>query len=141
MSLIQYLRSDVQPVAADADLLDGARRLEQSGAVLVPVTAAGRLVGMLSARDILVKAVVAERDPARLQVADVMSPPGCCEPQTPVEQVAEDLATNGQPGLVVQDPVDESIIGVVEIAALLRSRRQAQGPEPEYVKRVRGEGM
>ncbi|WPL16551.1 hypothetical protein Thiowin_01516 [Thiorhodovibrio winogradskyi] len=142
MSLIEVLRSDVAPVAADAPLLDGARALDQGATTLVPVTDGGQLVGMLSARDIVIKALVTGRDPARLTVADVMSRPHRCAPQTPVDQVAEHLADSDQPGLVVQDPTDASILGVVEIAALLRRpAQQAHGPEPDYVKRVRGAGV
>ncbi|MBK5969137.1 MULTISPECIES: CBS domain-containing protein [Thiorhodovibrio] len=141
MSVIQTLRSDVTPVAADAPLLDGARCLGQGATALVPVIDGGQLVGMLSARDIVVNAVVAERDLDRLTVADVMSRPHRCEPQTPIDEVAKHLATIDQPGLVVQDPGDASILGVVEMAALLRPpAQQPHGPEPDYAKRVRGAG-
>lgn len=141
MSLIQALRSDVAPVAAEAPLLDGARCLGQGATALVPVTDGGQLVGMLSARDIVVKAVVAGRDLDRLTVADVMSRPHHCAPRTPIDEVAEHLVNSDQPGLVVQDPSDASILGVVEMAALLRPpAQQPHGPEPDYAKRVRGAG-
>jgi CBS domain-containing protein len=60
-------------VPSEASLVEAARFMREHGIGDVLVTDGGRLRGMLTDRDIVVRAVAAERDVARTPVADVCS--------------------------------------------------------------------
>jgi CBS domain-containing protein len=73
----------VVSVARDATVLDAARQMNDHRIGAVVVTSAGKVVGIFTERDVLIRVVAQQRDPAATQVADVMTcPVACCTPET-----------------------------------------------------------
>jgi len=83
MQLRHIARRSVEPVTPDTTLRRAALKLIQQGVTALPVCRNGRLVGTLTAHDLIVRATSERRDPNRTPVADLMSQPAtyCFEDQ------------------------------------------------------------
>ncbi len=63
----------VETIGPDATLQQAAEQMRSLGIGALPVTEAGRLVGMLTDRDITVRATAAGRDPTVATVGETMT--------------------------------------------------------------------
>jgi CBS domain-containing protein len=142
MTTIQAMQRAPAITAPDATLRHAARRMTAAGAALLPVVAEGRLVGALSALDLLAGMLDAGLDPDQRSVRTLMHPdPPACSPDDSLERVHSLLRRHRLPAL----PVVESTGRLVGLATLFDIEEAldattAAGPEPSMVRRVRGEG-
>jgi CBS domain-containing protein len=74
MQLKDVMTRGVTVVPPEATVQDAARKMEQFDIGSLPVCDGERLVGMLTDRDIIVRAVAQRRDPATAAVHEVMTP-------------------------------------------------------------------
>jgi len=74
MQVKDVMTRGVECVAPDATLQDAARKMKDLDVGPLPVCDNDRLAGMLTDRDIAVRAVADGRDPKTTRVRDVMSP-------------------------------------------------------------------
>jgi CBS domain-containing protein len=72
-SIREVMTSDPRTVRADATLQDAAREMRQDDIGAVLVEEGGSLAGILTDRDIVVRAIAEGRDPSSTRVADVAS--------------------------------------------------------------------
>ena len=71
----EVMTSDVVTIDPDSSVLDAAKLMAAKNVGALPVIDGdGRLVGMLSERDIVRRVVALEKDPARTPVRDAMTP-------------------------------------------------------------------
>jgi CBS domain-containing protein len=63
----------VDHVEADRPVMEAIRYMAKVKRGAVPVIADGQLVGMFSERDLMLRVILADRDPAQTRVRDVMS--------------------------------------------------------------------
>jgi CBS domain-containing protein len=68
------MTADVVTVSPQASLIDAARLMRDSDIGPLPVCEDGRILGMLTDRDITVRAIASGKAPESTRVADVMSP-------------------------------------------------------------------
>src|SRR5207245_1935123 len=68
------MTGNVEVVRPSDSVADAAKKMKLLDVGLLPVCEGDRLVGMLTDRDITVRATAAQRDPAATRVADVMTP-------------------------------------------------------------------
>jgi len=73
MKLHDIMTREVEVVSPDDSLEDAARRMKELDVGLMPVCDGQRLVGMLTDRDITVRAVAEGRDPRKTRVSPVMT--------------------------------------------------------------------
>jgi CBS domain-containing protein len=73
MKVSELMTSDVEIVAPDDTLHTAARMMADLDTGALPVGENDRLVGMITDRDITVRAVAAGRDPDKTKVRDAMS--------------------------------------------------------------------
>ncbi len=80
--------SEVATIAPAASALDAARAMNERKIGSLVVVDGGRVVGIITERDILTRIVAAERSPSKTRVQDVMTagPITCC-PETPLEEL------------------------------------------------------
>lgn len=109
----------------DVGLIDPARTISEASRMMkdddvgvLPVAEDDRLVGMISDRDIVVRAVADGKDPAATPVRDAMSERILCcyEDQSP-----EDVAANMGENRVRRLPVlnhDKRLVGIVSLGDL-----------------------
>jgi len=73
MQLKEVMTRGVEVIAADASLREAAARMQALDVGLLPVSAGDELVGMLTDRDITVRATAAGDNPLTTRVRDVMT--------------------------------------------------------------------
>jgi CBS domain-containing protein len=90
MRLRDIMTKDVEIIGPQGTLKDAAMKMKELDVGLVPVCDGDRIVGMLTDRDITVKATAEGRNPTDTRVAEIMSPEVayCFEDQRVEEAVA-----------------------------------------------------
>src|SRR5947208_13187575 len=74
MQLKDIITPGVEVIASEASIYEAAEKMSHRDVGPLPVCDGERLVGMLTDRDITVRAVAAGRDPLTTRVRDVMTP-------------------------------------------------------------------
>jgi CBS domain-containing protein len=86
----EAMTPSVVTVSRDTPLADAARLMRDSDVGPLPVADEGRLVGVLTDRDITIRAVADGKDPFSTRVDEVMTPKVvCCLDTDDVEHAAE----------------------------------------------------
>lgn len=89
MTISEIMTTHVEKVEPDARIDDVAKRMSELDVGSVPVCEGGRLKGMVTDRDIVLRVVAARRDPATSRASDIMSEPAvCCLESQTVEEAA-----------------------------------------------------
>lgn len=65
--------ADVVSIEPSASLVAAARRMRDANVGMLPVMDRGRVVGVVTDRDLVVRAMAEEADPSRTRVSDCMS--------------------------------------------------------------------
>ena len=73
MELREIMTRNVEVVSADTTLKEAATKMKVLDVGLIPVCDGNRLQGILTDRDITIRATADGRDPTKTKVADVMS--------------------------------------------------------------------
>jgi CBS domain-containing protein len=113
MLVSEAMRGPVDTCAAEATLAQAARMMVDEDIGALPVTLDGRLLGILTERDIL-RAVADRRLTEEVKVSVFMTPnPDSMEPDVKVEEAANWMLAAGYRHLPVV--ADGEILGIVSI--------------------------
>ena len=74
MLVREILTKDAEIVRPDASICDAARKMKQADIGMLPVCDGKRLVGIITDRDLTIRALAEGRDPNLTEVATVMTP-------------------------------------------------------------------
>jgi len=87
MQLREIMTTDVEVIRPESPLTEAARKMKSLDVGALPVCDGRRLLGMITDRDITIRATAEERDPRNTLVRDCMSPEMvyCFEDQDPKE--------------------------------------------------------
>jgi CBS domain-containing protein len=109
----------VETIRPDASLFEAAQRMRSLDVGPLPVEDNGRLIGMLTDRDIVVRAVADGQDPMTTTVADAMTANliYCTEDQD-VREVARLMEQHQVRRLVVVDR-DRALTGIVSLGDIV----------------------
>jgi CBS domain-containing protein len=115
MELRDIMTRNVEVVSGDATLKEAAIKMKALDVGLIPVCDGDRLQGILTDRDITIRATAAGRDPTKTKVADVMSTDiaYCLE-----DQDVQDAAILMEARQIRRLPVlnrDKSLVGIVSL--------------------------
>ena len=118
MQLKDIMTRDVEVVRPDATLQEAAGRMKALDVGVIPVCDGEHLMGMLTDRDITVRATAAGRDPRTTHVRDVMTPDVvyCFEDQAVTE--AQRLMQERQIRRLLILNRDKRLAGVVSLGDL-----------------------
>lgn len=118
---------DVVTVDSGASLLDAAKQMRDANIGMLPVTDGGVVRGVVTDRDLVVRAMVRDVRPSEVGVSEALSePPRCAEPDWSLDEAMEEMARQQVGRLPV---VDErgAVIGVVTLSSLaLRSAKREE---------------
>jgi CBS domain-containing protein len=116
MKLSEIMTPDVQVVSPDAFIVEAAEKMRSLDVGVLPVTEGKRLVGIITDRDITVRAVAEGRDPKGTRVRDCMTSGAvfCFEDQDSEEAVI--LMEQQQVRRVPVLSRDRQLVGVVALA-------------------------
>ena len=118
---------NVVTVESSASLLDAAKQMRDSNVGMLPVMEGGAVRGVVTDRDLVIRAMTRDVRPSEVPVGDCVSePPRCAEPDWSLDEAMEEMARQQVGRLPV---VDEGggVIGVVTLSSLaLRSPKQQE---------------
>jgi CBS domain-containing protein len=118
MQLKEIITSPAQTVAPDCTLLDAAKTMMSRDLGWLPVADNGKVVGIITDRDITIRGVAGGLDSKKTKVEDVMTKDVfCCSIDSTIEDAANLMEDEQVRRLVVVDE-NEKIAGVVSLADL-----------------------
>jgi CBS domain-containing protein len=115
MELREIMTRNVEVVSADASLQEAASKMRSLDVGFMPVCDGDRLRGILTDRDITIRATADGHDPSKTKVADVMSTDFayCLEDQE-VEEAVSMMESRQIRRLPILN-VDKRLVGVVSL--------------------------
>jgi CBS domain-containing protein len=118
---------DVVTIDALATLLETAERMRDAIVGMLPVMENDKLRGIVTDRDLVIRAMTRDVRPSDVRVGDCLSePPRCAGPDWSLEEAMEEMARQQVGRLPVLD-AGERIIGVVTLSSLaLRSPKKQE---------------
>jgi CBS domain-containing protein len=109
---------DVVSIEPEASLTDAACLMEEANVGMLPVVQDGMVLGVITDRDIVVRAVAREADPASTAVGDCLSINAIvAHPDWSTEQAMQTMAQAQVGRLPVLDD-DNQLVGVVTLSSL-----------------------
>ncbi|WP_026871297.1 CBS domain-containing protein [Inquilinus limosus] len=121
MQVQEIMHTSVQLADPNMTIRDVARRMRAENIGALPVGENDRLVGMVTDRDIVMRAVADERNPGTTTVREVMSEGICyCFEDDEVDRAAEVMAQHQVRRLPVLNR-NKRLVGVVALADIGRS--------------------
>jgi CBS domain-containing protein len=109
---------DVVSIEPAASLTDAARAMEEANVGMLPVVQDGKVLGVITDRDIVVRAVARDADPASTAVGDCLSINAIvAHPEWNTEQAMRTMAQAQVGRLPVLDDEDQ-LVGVVTLSSL-----------------------
>lgn len=126
MRLGDVMTRDVDVVSADATLAEAAAKMRSRDVGALPVLDGHKLVGMLTDRDITVRATAEGRDPKAVKARDVATPDVVYgfEDQT-VEAAAKLMAEKQIRRLVVLSH-EQRLVGIVSLGDIAKDARDPE---------------
>jgi CBS domain-containing protein len=116
--LREMMTTRIEDIPPDATLMQAAEKMKRLDIGAIPVRENDRLVGMITDRDITVRAVAEGRDPKKMPVREAMSPDICfCYEDETVESAAKLMEEKQIRRLPVFDR-SERAIGMVSLGDL-----------------------
>lgn len=120
MKVHDVMTPEVIMVGPNASLTEAAQLMKEEDIGPLPVCENDRVFGMLTDRDIAVRAVAEGRDPQSTRVRDVMTPDlVCCFESDDVEEAARLMQETQLRRLLVIDD-DRRLVGIVSLADIVQ---------------------
>ncbi len=118
MKVSEIMTRGAETVAPDASLRDAAQTMKRLDIGAIPVCDGDRLVGIVTDRDIVVRAVADGADTASTTVREAMTEGIVyCQEDTDVQTVADTMKQRQIRRLVVLD-ADKCLVGIVSLGDL-----------------------
>jgi CBS domain-containing protein len=125
MQVQEIMSRNVELTSPNMTVRDVARKMRSDNIGALPVGENDRLIGMVTDRDIVTRAVADERAPGNTSVREVMSERVCyCFENDEVEQAAQIMAEHQVRRLPVLNR-EKRLVGVVAVADLARKGSDA----------------
>ena len=118
---------DVVSIESGATLLEVAKRMRDANIGMLPVVEGGAVRGVVTDRDLVIRAMTRDVRPSEIRVSECLSePPRCAEPDWSVEDAMDEMARQQVGRLPVVDN-SGAVIGVVTLSSLaLRSAKREE---------------
>lgn len=134
MKVQDIMTRDPACVAPDATLGEVATLMKQEDCGSIPVVRDGKLIGIVTDRDIVVRGIAAGKDPKSAKASDVMSAdPVCIGPDEDVREAQEIMSDRQIRRLPVVD--DGKLTGLVVLGQIAR-REQDEERTGEALKEI-----
>ena len=121
MKIAECMTQDIEIVNPDQPIREAAQFMLRADAGIMPVSEGDKLVGMVTDRDIAVRAVAEGREPQSTTAGDICSSsPRTLEPGDSVEVAAQAMGENSIRRLPVVR--DGELVGVLSLGDLAQDR-------------------
>lgn len=130
MNVNEVMVKDVVTIDASATLLDAARAMRDANIGMLPVMEGGRLRGVVTDRDLVIRAMARNADPSTVKVGECDTEAVIyARPDWPVDKAMREMAKAQIGRLPVVDDA-ERLVGVVTLSSLaLRSQEKEEALE------------
>jgi CBS domain-containing protein len=126
MKISEIMARDPELIDPTASIRDAARRMKDEDIGALPIGENDRLIGMVTDRDIAIRAVAEDRDPNSTTVRDVMSAKVFyCFEDDDVEDAARCMAENQVRRLPILNR-DKRLTGIVALADIAQSGEECE---------------
>ena len=126
MNVKEIMTGHFETIQYDALLPAAARKMRDLNVGVLPIEEEGRVVGLVTDRDIVIRGLAEDRDPSSTAVRDIMtSELVCCSEDDTVEQAVRIMEDNQVRRLVVCNR-DGTPIGIVSLGDIAVKTRQEQ---------------
>lgn len=120
------MESELELISPDATLAEAARKMKECGCGFLPVGAEDSPEGIITDRDIVIRAVAEGKDPTKVKVRDCMTQDVCaCKDSDTLEDAARMMSENNISRLVVKND-GETICGVLTFGRMIRTNDNPQ---------------
>jgi len=128
MNVCDIMTKDVETVGAEDSLFDAAQKMKGADAGALPVTGQdGSVVGVLTDRDIVLRATAKGADPKTMRVGEAMTRGVVtCRPDCPVDAAANTMRDRQIRRLVVTEEHDKNVVGVVSLGDIAVRTEEAE---------------
>lgn len=132
MKIGDVMTRDVQMIGPEDTLQDAARLLGDIDAGALPVGRHEAVEGILTDRDIIIRAVSEGRDPTVTTVREIMSTDlVCCSAEDDADRIAETMRARRIRRMPVLEP-EGRLVGIVTLSDIARGApAEARTPEQE----------
>ncbi len=118
MQVSEIMTRSVATIDADASLEQAAEEMSEMNIGMLPTIEQGRISGVVTDRDIIVRGIAKHRDPARTRVREVMSPnPVTVHDRDSLQQAAQVLSQQKIGRVLVVDDNNRAV-GIVSMGDL-----------------------
>ncbi|MBN2292217.1 MAG: CBS domain-containing protein [Pirellulales bacterium] len=117
MNVSDIMSKDVQTISTDASILDAAQKMKSVDAGVLPVvTGDGVVVGIITDRDIVLRAVAQGADSTQMRASEAMSPdPVTCRPDCPIDAAANTMRDQKIRRLIITEDLNKNVVGIVSL--------------------------
>jgi CBS domain-containing protein len=120
------METDLELISPDATLVEAARKMKECGCGFLPVGNKDNPEGIITDRDIVIRAIAEGEDPSRAKVRDCMTDKICaCRDNDILEEAARAMNENSVSRLVVKNDSDQ-VCGVLTFGRMIRSSDNKQ---------------
>ena len=117
-SVRDVMIKDVVSIDPSASLTDAARKMDDANIGMLPVVEDGKVLGVITDRDIVIRAVAREADPASTAVGDCLSGDAIvAHPEWTTDRAMQMMAQAQVGRLPVLDD-EERLVGVVTLSSM-----------------------
>ena len=135
MKIKQIETTDPEVISPDAFICEAARKMEEHDIGMLPVYDGEELVGAVTDRDLVIRAMARGYDPLNTKVRDVMTPNlCCCSEDDEIEDVAHVMEERQIRRIPILDG-NQQLVGIVSLGDLATRSRDRRLTEEvlEYV--------
>jgi len=126
MKISEIMTPDPELIDPNSSIRDAARRMKEEDIGALPVGENDRLIGMVTDRDITMRAVAEDRQPSSTTVRDAMSEKiYYCFEDDDVEDAAQCMAENQVRRLPILNR-DKRLTGIVSLADIAQSGEECE---------------
>ena len=127
MQVKEVMTRDVQSVSPNATLVEVAKMMREKDIGSVLIADGPDLLGVVTDRDIVIRAIAEGREPGVVRARDVMSDAVfCCTEDTPVEDVLAEMADEQIRRVPVVNGA-RHLVGVVSLGDLSQAKAKRAG--------------
>ncbi len=131
-NLLDHKGRHVSSISAADTALEAAHRMNDQRIGSLVVIADGKVIGIITERDILTRIVAVERDPSATRVEEIMSHPvACCRLDTTVEECRSVMTVKRIRHLPVVE--EGRLMGIITSGDILASEIQEHKTTIEYL--------
>jgi len=138
MRVAEAMSTDVQTVNPDQSIVDAAKAMADCDCGALPVAQGDRMVGMVTDRDIVVRAIAQGKSPDT-RIKDVMSPDiKYCFEDDDLDEVARNMGDLQVRRLPVVNK-DKRLVGILSLGDIAVSEEQPAGTALQGISEASGQ--